>query len=269
MADIMDSIRAGSGQTKDWWDDTTSGTGKLGEYTNPFNIQNWYDPANILGFGEKDHSALDALQEGFGGARNAIQGGYQRAGEYYDPFIGMADMLPGLQQRVAGGEFRSQAPGIENFNFNYEESPGYQYAVDQGLGQVNRNMGARGLSESGAELKGLTRMATGLAQQDYGNQRQLAFGEHRARQGDRFGLANMGNRFNQQQLSNELGFGKMGMGAIGERAGMETGLADLLAQLQIGEGQAVAGQAAADAEADKGIGGNIMSLIGSLFGAGG
>ncbi len=51
----------------------------------------------------------------------------------------------------------------------YQQSPGYQYAMDQAMGQVQNAASAKGMLESGAVLKNMQTTASGLAQQDYGN----------------------------------------------------------------------------------------------------
>lgn len=49
-----------------------------------------------------------------------------------------------------------------------ENLPGYRFARDQGVQQVNRSLGSMGLT--GAQAKGISRFVTGLADQTYGNQ---------------------------------------------------------------------------------------------------
>lgn len=51
----------------------------------------------------------------------------------------------------------------------YRQSPGYQYAMDQAMNQVQNGASAHGMLESGAVLKSMQQTASGLAQQDYGN----------------------------------------------------------------------------------------------------
>lgn len=51
-----------------------------------------------------------------------------------------------------------------------ENLPGYRFARDQGVQQVNRQLGSMGLT--GAQAKGIARFVTGLADQTYGNQVQ-------------------------------------------------------------------------------------------------
>lgn len=56
-------------------------------------------------------------------------------------------------------------PGAENSFL--ENTPGYQFALTQGLKSVQNSAAARGLGTSGAALKGAAGFATGLAQNTY------------------------------------------------------------------------------------------------------
>lgn len=51
----------------------------------------------------------------------------------------------------------------------FQQSPGYQYAVDEALKQVQRNASSRGLLESGSVMRELTDRAQNMAMQDYYN----------------------------------------------------------------------------------------------------
>lgn len=96
----------------------------------------------------------------------------------------------------------------------FQHSPGYQYAVNEALGQVQSNASARGLLESGRVMRDMTDRAQGMAQQDYGNwwnrQNQL-YGDYQNRlaglAGGDTGAA-MAN-----QLGQNLGAGSMQMGS--------------------------------------------------------
>lgn len=69
----------------------------------------------------------------------------------------------------------------QKFSFNPEDlqnTPGYQFTLDQGLRQVNNSAAARGLGLSGAQLKGATSFATGLANQTYGDQYNRALSSY-------------------------------------------------------------------------------------------
>lgn len=51
----------------------------------------------------------------------------------------------------------------------FQQSPGYQFAVDQALGQVQRQGASRGLLDSGAGLRAMTDRAQGMANQEFNN----------------------------------------------------------------------------------------------------
>lgn len=53
---------------------------------------------------------------------------------------------------------------------NLQNTPGYQFALSQGLKSTNNQLAAQGLGLSGAQAKGLSQFATGLADQTYGEQ---------------------------------------------------------------------------------------------------
>ena len=67
------------------------------------------------------------------------------------------------QYKNTAGYQLLNAPGA------YQQSPGYQYAMDQAMNQVQQQAAGRGMLESGAVLKNMQQTASGLAQQDYGN----------------------------------------------------------------------------------------------------
>lgn len=60
----------------------------------------------------------------------------------------------------------------QRFSFNPEDlakTPGYQFALTQGLKGTNNALASQGLGLSGAQAKGLSSFATGLADQTYGD----------------------------------------------------------------------------------------------------
>lgn len=52
---------------------------------------------------------------------------------------------------------------------DYQQDPGYQFRLDQGMNALERSAAARGNLLSGGTLKGLTNYAQGMASQEYGN----------------------------------------------------------------------------------------------------
>lgn len=64
------------------------------------------------------------------------------------------------------GELGMGAPGFES---GFQETPGYQYQVDQAEKGAINHLGALGMKNSGAALQALTKLRSGLANQEYGN----------------------------------------------------------------------------------------------------
>ncbi len=93
----------------------------------------------------------------------------QQAGNYAQGgALGMQQTNP---QAVMGNYLNTpgnQLLGDPSYQ-RFQHSPGYQYAVDEAMGQVQRGASARGLLESGSVLRDMTDRAQGMAQQDYGN----------------------------------------------------------------------------------------------------
>lgn len=79
-----------------------------------------------------------------------------------------------------------------------EATPGYQFNLSQGLRAAQNAASARGLSSSGAGIKGAEQFATGLADSTYQNQfanQQSLFGNEQTRYSDT--VANQTNIFNR------------------------------------------------------------------------
>lgn len=51
----------------------------------------------------------------------------------------------------------------------FQETPGYRFAFDQGVQALDRSAASRGLLNSGAQARALTRYGQGVANQEYGN----------------------------------------------------------------------------------------------------
>lgn len=90
------------------------------------------------------------------------------------PYMGAGqDALAQYQALLASGQLSPQ------FSFNptmaqLEQTPGYQFAMQQGLKGVQNSAAAKGLGYSGAQIKGAENFGTGLASQTYQQQYQNA-----------------------------------------------------------------------------------------------
>ncbi|MGL4648826.1 MAG: hypothetical protein ACRC1H_05415, partial [Caldilineaceae bacterium] len=99
--------------------------------------------------------ATNEVRQGTQQAVGLAQGGTTQALGYLDPYRagGAADY--GALRDAVGSEFTA--------------SPGYEFAVGEGINAIDRAASARGLLNSGARLQELTRYGTGVANQEYGN----------------------------------------------------------------------------------------------------
>jgi hypothetical protein len=96
-----------------------------------------------------------------------------------------------LEKNVNNGVYDMPTSGYQAQPFNYQQSPGYQFQLQQGLQGVQNSAAAQGQGLSGATMKALQRYGTGLAAQDYNNQFQNYANER-----------NYGLQQNQQNYSN-------------------------------------------------------------------
>jgi hypothetical protein len=103
-----------------------------------------------------------------------------------------------------------------------EQTPGYQFNLQQGLKSVNNALGARGLLNSGAVMKGASTYATGLADSTYLDQ------------------------FNVDQANKLNAYNKlMGTAQLGEQAAGQTGVFAMQTGHDVASNYIGAGNAAA------------------------
>lgn len=131
---------------------------------------------------------------------------------------------------LPGGEAGPNA-GLANtlrtpFSFDasqLENTPGYQFTLQQGLKSLNNQNSAQGLGLSGAQQKGLLQYATGLANQTYGDQYNRALQQFTTN----YGLASD----QAGRLASLAGLGQNAAAGIGN-AGMNnaSNISSLLAQ---------------------------------------
>lgn len=86
-----------------------------------------------------------------------------------------SDLMPYQQYgQQAGNQLMAQMGNLtapfQMTQANLEATPGYQFSLSQGLKSTNNALGARGLLNSGAVMKGAATYATGLADNTYENQ---------------------------------------------------------------------------------------------------
>lgn len=156
-----------------------------------------------------------------------------------------------------------------------QQTPGYQFTLDQGLKSTQNAAAARGLGVSGAALKGASTYATGLADQTYNQQLQNYISGYQQQVGS---YQNMFNDYwaNQNNRYNQLA----GLTSMGANAGALQ--SNNLTQVgsNIGNALQTSGQASAagtvgatnsltNALMSSNLGSNSNSWLNSLFSGGG
>jgi hypothetical protein len=155
---------------------------------------------------------------------------YQQMPQYYQPWInqGMGATSPYTQQgQQAGnqlqgmyGQMTQNPGGLENqIGSQYQQSPGYQFQVNQALGAENRAAAAGGMAGSPQEQQNMGQITTQLANQNYLNYLMPALGMYSQGVQGLQGMYGMGGQLAGQQYG------------LGAQAGMGLGqnLGDILA----------------------------------------
>ncbi len=102
--------------------------------------------------------------------------------DFLQPWAGLSSGLPGLQDKVAGG-----------FSLgDFKADPGYQFALEQGLGAVQNQGGLRGSPFGGNTMTAQQQFATGLADQTYNQAYNRNFQQWQAEVGNMKDLAGLG-----------------------------------------------------------------------------
>lgn len=201
-------------------------------------------------YNEQADKAIDFQREQNTANRNDITGYYDKSQGYLNPYLeggrsawdnylGGLGLNPNMSQEEAFGKF--------------QKSPGYQFALNEGLKGIERNMNTRGLAKSGAVLKAMTRYGQDYASQEFGKwQDRLA------------ALAGMGANMANTSANNALNTGT-NLAGVGQR--MTDSIANLYASK--GENAANSRMAQANAEAQAAMANNsggFLDGIGQLAG---
>jgi len=163
-----------------------------------------------------------------------------------------------------------QAGKFSPTEFNFQEDPGYQFRLQEGMRALDNSAASRGMLLSGGQARATSRYASDLASQEYGN----AFSRWLSQQ-----------QLNQQQYNMLAGLSNAGQSAAqqnvaaGNALGVQVGQGyanqgNALAQMYNSIGNAQAGMYGGLAQsANQGIGNYLMydmlqSGGGGLFGGG-
>ena len=189
----------------------------------------------ITGQGQTD-AALRAQQQGVAGANAAQLQGYTDSSQALQPYSQAG--LNGLNNLT------SAMPGLTaNFDpSNLQNTPGYQFALNQGLNAINSSASARGLLNSGGTMASLNNYAQNAAGQQYQN----AFNNYQAQ--------------NQQNYNMLSGIAGIGQNAAAQQVGVNTNYANQVGSNDMGGANAAAAAQIAQGNRNTGF---LGQLVGS------
>src|SRR5664279_5261930 len=215
--------------------------------------------AAVVGAGASLYGASQASSAAKGAAaQNQAQFAYNAASQMPFELAGQG-ALSGLSALSNSG---SNGPGGTNYlamaqgampgqmtQAQLEQTPGYQFTLNQGLQATQNSAAARGLGVSGAALKGAAKYATGLADSNYQtqfNNAQQQFSDYGTLNSTQQG--NLTNQFNR--LNSVAGLGESatsGQGTTGAQLTNQSGNALMTAGNASAAGTVGVGTAATSA----------------------
>ncbi|WP_155635590.1 DNA transfer protein p32 [Burkholderia territorii] len=171
--------------------------------------------AGLAGSAMQAGAASDAASAQADAANNAAGlqwQQFQQMQKNLQPYMNLGtNNIQGMQDQLA------KLGGMQ-FSFNpteaqLEQTPGYQFTLQQGLKNTNNALAAKGLNLSGAQAKGLSQYTTGLADQTFQQQYQNALQQFATNYGVNT------DQFNR--LSGLVGLGENAAAGVGN-AGLQT-----------------------------------------------
>jgi hypothetical protein len=123
-----------------------------------------YD-AGINQFQQNLNNQTGAINQGYGQALQQLQSGYGQAIDTYQPYYDQTMQGYGMYQNALG---LGGAEGTKAAQNAFQAGPGYQWNVDQATGQAQRAANKVGGLYSGNTQDATTRLASNLANQEYG-----------------------------------------------------------------------------------------------------
>lgn len=198
-------------------------------------------------------SAGRAQRNGLNAAMGQLQTGAKSATGYqqpiYDQGLQQSQNLAGRYNAGGFAQPTSTAYDPGQFNMNFQEDPGYQFALSQGLKQVQGSAAQSGMLHSPQTTAALTQRAEDIANQQYQNvyERQRGayesdrnFGQNAQKTAYDQNAQNLSTQFNQgQALANPL------YSSANNLSNIQSGLGSNLAELEAQKGGVNANIAAA------------------------
>ena len=210
---------------------------------------------SLLG-GASARKQAEAKRRALEAARGEISRAYETSKGYYDPYYktGTAASNRLAELMGIGGNTGAEGYGsmMKDFSMaDYQQDPGYQFRLQEGLKQLQGAAAARGGLLSGATQRGTQKYAQDVASQEYGNAYR------------RF-MEQQQNRYNM--LAGQQGVGYRAGGAL---ADLSTGYGNQMANFAMGKGAIDAAKTASQYKMYGDILGSAANLGGNIAGAGG
>lgn len=113
-----------------------------------------------------------SVYNGPGGQFTSTGGGAwtDAGGRSISDLPGYLQMRKRMQQGAAFEPYQNQLNQLMTNPAAIQQTPGYQFALEQGNQAINRSAAAKGALNSGGVLAELSRYGQGMASQEYGNQ---------------------------------------------------------------------------------------------------
>jgi hypothetical protein len=186
---------------------------------------------------------------------------FQQLQQNLAPYMQLGqNAIPTLQGLLTDGRLNPQ------FSFNpteqqLEQTPGYQFTLQQGLKGVDNAASAKGLNLSGAQLKGIGQYTTGLADQTYQQQYQNALQNFQTNYGVSSDLYNRYAGLVGLGQNAAAGIGNAGLQTANQAGNFLTSGANASAAGQIGAANAINGGIGSISQ-----GAGLYGLLGGGFG---
>lgn len=112
-----------------------------------------------------------ATYSGSGGTWTSKGGSWTGGtGQQVNNLAGYLGMQKNLQSGADFSGYQSKLNDLLTDPTKIQQTPGYQFALDQGNQAINRSAAAKGMLNSGGVLAELAKYGQGMASQNYGNQ---------------------------------------------------------------------------------------------------
>ncbi len=190
----------------------------------------YFDEASDI-YKQQEQQILDMLKQSGAMGRQDIIGGYNKAYGFQEPYLGTG--------KNALADLMSSIKNPQSVYDKFSQSPDFQYALKQGMQEVQRNAAAKGLSGSGAEMAALQERGQGLASQNWQNY----FKNYQDRLSDLAGMGQKSALFSSQLGANEgSALSSLGLNYANLQSSTMSDLAKALAEARMGKGTMKANQ---------------------------